>query len=428
MQKLRIKNFGAISKGFEENNGFIEFSKATVFLGEQGSGKSTIAKLISTFLWIEKALHRGDFDCSELNVEIFVNKYLAWHSIESYLQEDSEIEFIGFTYSFLFQNKKFIVRKLDNSIFYQRPKISYISSERNFCSSIPRAEMISGLLHNLSLTIEDFQNASEYIKATDLPIGNFSYRYDKNTKRKFISNKNHQEIQLYEAASGIQSLTPLYLITKYYSDVSLQFLDTDIALLSVEQKKQIRKIVDDWLKKYDTNIKTKSNFTFQILKMAGILNVELENKESTNASVLELENNIFGIVNSCFINIVEEPEQNLYPNSQKAIMEFLFHSLQHQGNRLIFTTHSPYVLGTVNNCLYAGNLMHKKLDVTSIIDKEKCLKPEELRAYFIENGKIVSAFDEELGQINHDLIDGCSREINEIYEKLSDVEFNNENQ
>lgn len=49
----RVKNFGPIRGGLTENDGWIEVTKVTVFIGNQGSGKSTIAKLISTFAWLE---------------------------------------------------------------------------------------------------------------------------------------------------------------------------------------------------------------------------------------------------------------------------------------------------------------------------------------------------------------------------------------
>ena len=52
MKKLFIKNFGPIKNGFTDSeDGFFDISKVTVFVGEQGAGKSTIAKLIS-LLWV----------------------------------------------------------------------------------------------------------------------------------------------------------------------------------------------------------------------------------------------------------------------------------------------------------------------------------------------------------------------------------------
>ena len=59
MSRIKIQDFGPIKKGCLENDGWIDLKKVTVFIGNQGSGKSTVAKLISTFIWIEKALVRG---------------------------------------------------------------------------------------------------------------------------------------------------------------------------------------------------------------------------------------------------------------------------------------------------------------------------------------------------------------------------------
>lgn len=109
----------------------------TVFLGEQGSRKNTIAKLLSTFLWLEKTLFRGDFSDEEITYEVFVKKYLAWQTIETYIHDNSELEFIGPKYRFSLKDKTFSVYKMNEGAAYRRPKIAYISSERNLCSSIP---------------------------------------------------------------------------------------------------------------------------------------------------------------------------------------------------------------------------------------------------------------------------------------------------
>ena len=51
MSRIKIQDFGPIKKGCLENDGWIDLKKVTVFIGNQGSGKSTVAKLISTFIW-----------------------------------------------------------------------------------------------------------------------------------------------------------------------------------------------------------------------------------------------------------------------------------------------------------------------------------------------------------------------------------------
>ena len=54
MDRITIKNFGPIK------NGVVDVNRITLFCGPQGSGKSTVAKLVSTFAWLEKSLVRGE--------------------------------------------------------------------------------------------------------------------------------------------------------------------------------------------------------------------------------------------------------------------------------------------------------------------------------------------------------------------------------
>jgi len=65
MSKIKIKNFGPIKEGYQDYDGFMDIKKVTIFIGNQGSGKSTVAKVISTLLWIEKANNR------ENNIDIW---------------------------------------------------------------------------------------------------------------------------------------------------------------------------------------------------------------------------------------------------------------------------------------------------------------------------------------------------------------------
>lgn len=47
MARIRIKNFGPIRQGRLDNDGWLDIKKVSVFIGNQGSGKSCVAKLIS---------------------------------------------------------------------------------------------------------------------------------------------------------------------------------------------------------------------------------------------------------------------------------------------------------------------------------------------------------------------------------------------
>lgn len=51
MSRIKIIDFGPLNTSTETNGGWLEIRKVTVFVGNQGSGKSTIAKLISTCVW-----------------------------------------------------------------------------------------------------------------------------------------------------------------------------------------------------------------------------------------------------------------------------------------------------------------------------------------------------------------------------------------
>ena len=63
---------------------------------------------------------------------------------------------------------------------------------------------------------------------------------------------------------------------------------------------------------------------------------------------------------SSFINIVEEPEQNLFPFSQWQILQSLLEfNNMNTGNKLIMTTHSPYIVNFLSIAIQARQLKDK---------------------------------------------------------------------
>ena len=96
MNKIKVKNFGPIKNGFNEDDGFISIHKVTIFIGNQGTGKSSIAKLISTLMWLEKMLYRGEVtERYVTSYNRFVNLYCDYQNLKNYFLPDTEINTKG---------------------------------------------------------------------------------------------------------------------------------------------------------------------------------------------------------------------------------------------------------------------------------------------------------------------------------------------
>ena len=119
---------------------------------------------------------------------------------------------------------------------------------------------------------------------------------------------------------------------------------------------------------------------------------------------------------------IEEPESHLFPNAQKLIAEFISLA-KNGGNKILLTTHSPYILGSINNMLYANRISKEvnKRHLEKIISALKWLNFENVSAYYVEAGVIQSCLDEDFEAINNEIIDGASDEINTDYEKMVEL-------
>ena len=152
MSKIKIKNFGPIKNGFEENGGFIDIRKVTIFIGNQGTGKSSIAKLISVMSWLEKALYIGELtEKYATNYNRFVNNYCNYHNLTNYFLADTEIEYKGTIYNISFNKRKLnISSAIDgDKAKYVVPKIMYVPAERKFLSAVKQPEKLKGLPQSL---------------------------------------------------------------------------------------------------------------------------------------------------------------------------------------------------------------------------------------------------------------------------------------
>jgi len=334
MSRIRIKNFGPIKEGYQEDDGWMEVKKVTVFIGNQGSGKSTVAKLFSTMSWIEKAMEKRILHPNELSTYNRFLKQLAYQRITKYITNDTLIEYHGRAFEFSLKNRNFFVDKIANN-GYLLPKIMYVPAERNFLSVVDRPDKLKNLPSTLYTFNDEYDAAkNRYADGIELPINEAWFEYDKLNKLAHISGKDRSyRLRLSEASSGFQSTVPLFLVTKYLSESLTSEGDPSIKESSLQEQKKLEKeiklILDDPL------------ITPEI-KQSYLRQISAKRKPS------------------CFINIVEEPEQNLFPSSQRSILnELLKYANATKGNRLIITTHSPYIINYLSIALQGEYLFRK---------------------------------------------------------------------
>lgn len=352
MSRIRIKNFGPIKEGRIDQNEWIYLDKVTIFIGNQGTGKSTIAKLISTLTWIEKVLVRGDYPVTEFTTDNrFRKKYCAYHRLENYFRdkrnkEVTEIEYEGDAYCFKYIDNRFHVTRNTENRRYSLPQIMYVPAERNFISTISNPKMIKLSSGPLLEFLTEFENAKDELNGSlDLPVNKTSLEYDRQNDELNVRGRDYK-IRLEESSSGFQSSVPLFLVSKHLSD-RIKGVD-ETSNTSSDELKRYREQIEDIL----ANERMSSD------------------QKRIALSVLSSRFN-----KSAFINIVEEPEQNLYPTSQRQMLnKLLEYTNKEEDNKLIVTTHSPYIISYLSLAIKASetlrlifpkgdNLVNKLLEI-----------------------------------------------------------------
>lgn len=128
------------------------------------------------------------------------------------------------------------------------------------------------------------------------------------------------------------------------------------------------------------------------------------------------------VQNRPYMLIIEEPESHLFPQTQKDIVE-LITLVANQGHSMLVTTHSPYVLGTLNNLLYAGFFRKstKQEQAARRISSLCWLDYRDFNAWFVRDGRLEDCMDREINLIQNEKIDEISDVINQDYDYLFEL-------
>lgn len=334
-ERLVVRNFGPV------RNLDIEIRPLTLFIGTQGSGKSTVSKLLAV---CRDALYS---DSASVNFM----KDFADYAIEDYFEEDTYFCYYSGEFQVKYENGGFSVPMNDR---YKRETL-YVPADRNLIGSLSnslatimtaRVPLPTPLLEYMSL----FERATKDSPKYEIPF--FGVNYVKKDNRNMIELRGKDKtLPLSASSSGLQSAIPMLMVIDY------------------------------------------------ALKA-----------ESTKAFV------------------IEEPEQNLFPENQREVLNFVASRLGSGdgGRQFIVTTHSPYMLSCLNVLMLAHKL-HKyeglREQTESIVKPEFMVNPDHVAAYSLmpdaEDGAYCkSLISEKTGMVSVNELDSASVSIGEDFDRL----------
>jgi len=212
---------------------------------------------------------------------------------------------------------------------------------------------------------------------------------------------NNKRLKLSDASSGFHSIVPLYWVTKYLIEFVKQGEKKLLELLSTDQT--IRR------------------------------NNELKelNKQKLDEKTLRAKEKRINekYVSKYFVNIVEEPEQNLFPSSQRQLLNSLL-AFNYGNNTLIMTTHSPYLLNYISLAVKANELKEKittkelKDRLDAIVPISSTVNPKELVIYELDetNGSVKELGNFEGIPSDKNFLNISLAQGNQLFDSLLEIE------
>jgi len=382
MEKLIVKNFGAI-RSIE-----IDLKDLTIFIGKTGTGKSTLAKLVSIF-------RSAEFWVDGVDDAVFSRK-LAYYQIDNFFESSTFMKYQSGIGVFVYNEGKIVRKQVSEDILRDLAKfdqdieknttsqkgatsdqvgqegginslieklvnlvcneVIYLPAERgvvSFLSQKYAAMDRKEFTHLFPETLLDFTAAFNLASSAvgKLPIDLFEVTYQKENGKDYIILPNGKQFLLSEAASGQQTAIPALVVFEHFAQ-------------------------DE----------SKKSYTF------------------------------------------EEPELNLFPIAQKSLVELLAEKVLSNGHKVVVTTHSPYILTSINNLLFASKIQREypgseeELIKASGLSLNSFISSSDIAVYYLSTEEnedsCESVIDDDTGMIPDNKLDSASEEIIEVFDQL----------
>ncbi len=399
MARLAIHNIGPIKEIDVDLNRF------NVFIGPQSSGKSTIAKIISFCQWLEK-------DCiirqqsSHIDKDFVKKNLIDYHNISEYIKDNSTFLYEGKYLHISFAKGSLHV---ETTMEFKEARVSknaYIPAERTVIS-VPGIFGTKMPKNYLASFMDDWQQIRTKFENGDkvdiLNLGD-AYFFDSGANADMLTMKDGRNLHLSQASSGLQSVTPLCVYIAYIT----AWIYSHTEDKSSDDRKRIwdsavaRTIYGG--DELPFNYINDENFTLakDLFDSLRSLKDTFQDNSSAGKKLTDMEKLLERIkkwsdilATPSFSNIViEEPELNLFPETQAALVYFILTKIDHKRDNMVITTHSPYILYAINNCILA-NLVKDQLGEEDWDDldipKSARLDGKDISVWELRDGYIINS-------------------------------------
>ena len=404
----------------------IELKCINLLIGLQSSGKSTVNKIACYCSWVEKEICAAQSPAYFEKKGIFENRLVVFHKLERFIHPDAYIEYETDVVRFSFSKSSEIFQfEWKERWRYIRPKTIYILSERNIVAIIPNWFDVKLEENNIRSFMSDWEEAHSYYAGTPIGILNLgvNYSFEKTNRHDTIRLKNQQTIDFTIASSGLQSIVTLLVILLYVTEGVYNEKKRDSVSLETINNKLIWEIYNEMKRRFNErghSTRQKNEHVLSVAKGNQIYTFYDKNdvdyfNQLTSNFMLPQYSNIF----------LEEPELNLYLITQRELINYLAKLTNDKRRHNVFITiHSPYLLTSLNNLLYAAKVSTTQKDAVKEIVPLKCwVRFEDVGVWFVKNGKLSSILDKDLQQIKAEKIDEVSRQLDRDYDKLMNLEY-----
>ena len=377
-ERLIVRDFGPV------RNLDIEIRPLTLFIGTQGSGKSTVSKLLTIcrdLRWWLQILENEN--TMKPFIDFSIDEYFKDNSYIQYLYDDIEILYQESSFSFKSQNET------NEKVFKQALKMQIAKSATSLLERTGLTE--NNLLdpHTLNL-LKANSRLGLYILAERNLVGNLSNSLASILLHQIpLSNPLLEYMSLFEKAK------------KDYPSYYVPFFNVKFV------KKEGRERIELDGKNTDLPLSACSSGLQSALPMLMVIDYALK----TN----------------CFnAFVIEEPEQNLFPKNQFEVLSFITSKFWTKKTcQFIITTHSPYMLSSLNMLMLAYRL-HQNKDlreqVEEIVKHGVTVNPNNVAVYSLnpdnEEEYCNNLISEKTGLISINELDSVSEIIGDDFDRL----------